>query len=624
MVRRVAVSGMLSAKDYLNIVRDRGRRGLPLEDVYRHLFNPALYLQAYGKISTNAGALTPGSTRETADGMSLKKIQDIIALLRQEKYRWTPVRRVYIEKQHSAKKRPLGIPTWSDKLLQEVIRLILDAYYEPQFSDHSHGFRPQRGCHTALTEIYCTWRGTAWFIEGDITACFDSLDHHVLLSILRERLHDNRFLRLIENLLRAGYLEDWKYHATLSGSPQGGIVSPVLSNIYLDRLDQYVEQTLLPAYTRGLTRKSNPAHKAVSQRLERARRRGDRAQAKRLQQEQRSLPSGETSDPDYRRLRYIRYADDFLLGFAGPRSEAEDIKRQIGEYLRESLKLELSEPKTLITHGRTEAAKFLGYELSVEHNDHHIIGGKRTLNGAITLGVPRDVVRRASARYMRNGKPAHRAERANEEAFTIVRQYEAEYRGLVGYYRLALNIHRLSYLKWVMETSLVKTLANKFRTNVGQIYRRYRATHEGRRVLQVCVARANKPPLYATWSKTDLVRRIDVVLNDSPAKPYGNDRNDLVKRLLADTCELCGSRDDIEVHHVHALRDLKRPGRPEKPHWMQVMSAHRRKTLVLCHTCHTEVQHGKPRTRARRITGEPDDAKVSRPVRRGADGKVPA
>jgi len=215
---------MRDAATVLGIIRERGRRGLPLEDVYRQLFNPALYLLAYGKLATNAGALTPGTTDETADGMSLKKIQDIITQLRQERYRWTPVRRVYIDKPRSTKKRPLGIPTWSDKLLQEVARLILEAYYEPQFSVHSHGFRPGRGCGTALREIYRTWKGTTWFIEGDISACFDSLDHVVLLSILRENIHDNRFMRLVANLLKAGYLENWVYNRTLSGAPQGGIV----------------------------------------------------------------------------------------------------------------------------------------------------------------------------------------------------------------------------------------------------------------------------------------------------------------------------------------------------------------------------------------------------------------
>lgn len=221
----IAVREMRDAETVLGIIRECGRRGLPLEDVYRQLFNPSLYLLAYGKISRNAGALTPGTTAETVDGMSRAKIDAIIEAVRYERYRWAPARRVYIPKANG-KRRPLGMPTWSDKLLQEVIRMLLEAYYEPQFSDASHGFRPGRGCHTALQQIRDVWTGTTWFIEGDISGCFDTIDHAVLLSILRERIKDNRFLGLIDGLLRAGYLEEWRYHKTYSGTPQGGIVSP--------------------------------------------------------------------------------------------------------------------------------------------------------------------------------------------------------------------------------------------------------------------------------------------------------------------------------------------------------------------------------------------------------------
>jgi group II intron reverse transcriptase/maturase len=242
---------MRTADQVLSIIHERGKRGLPLERVYRLLFNPALYLKAYGKIYRNNGALTPGSTEETVDGMSMSTIEAIIEALRYERYHWTPARRIYIEKRHSKKKRPLGLPSWSNKLLQEVMRLILSAYYEPQFSPSSHGFRPGRGCHTALSEIYHKWVGTKWMVEGDIAQCFDALDHSVLLSILSENIHDGRFLRLIEGLLKAGYLEEWRYHATYSGSPQGGILSPLLANIYLDKLDKFVETTLAPACTRG-------------------------------------------------------------------------------------------------------------------------------------------------------------------------------------------------------------------------------------------------------------------------------------------------------------------------------------------------------------------------------------
>jgi len=194
---------MRRAETVLGAIHDRGTRGVPLEDIYRQLYNPDLYLRAYARLYANNGALTPGTTAETVDGMARAKIERIIDDLRHERYRWTPARRAYIPKK-SGKLRPLGIASWPDKLLQEVIRSILEAYYEPQFSARSHGFRPQRGCHTALSEVVTTWSGTRWFIEADISRCFEEIDRSVLVSILREKLHDNRFLRLIENLLRAG------------------------------------------------------------------------------------------------------------------------------------------------------------------------------------------------------------------------------------------------------------------------------------------------------------------------------------------------------------------------------------------------------------------------------------
>src|SRR5215510_1708557 len=253
---------MRTAETILGVIRERGRRRLPLENIYRQLYNRDLYLHAYGRLYRNDGALTPGATMETVDGMSLQKIDAIIDALRHERYRWTPVRRTYIPKK-SGKLRPLGLPTWSDKLLQEGVRLILEAYYEPQFTPHSHGFRPGRGCHTALAEITKSWRGVKWFIEGEISQCFDSLDHEVMLAILRERIYDHRFLQLIANLLKAGYLEDWRFNTTLSGAPQGGVVSPMLSHLYRDRLEQFVETVLLPAYNRGARRKPYPPYMAL-------------------------------------------------------------------------------------------------------------------------------------------------------------------------------------------------------------------------------------------------------------------------------------------------------------------------------------------------------------------------
>jgi group II intron reverse transcriptase/maturase len=314
---------------------------------------------AYGRIYSNEGAMTPGPTQETADGMTMEKIEAIIDAMRHERYHFSPVRRVYIPKK-SGKLRPLGLPSWSDKLVGEVVRLLLEAYYEPQFSDRSHGFRPGRGCHTALREIANAWTGTTWFIEGDISDCFGSLDHEIMIKILSEKIHDGRFLRLIGNMLSAGYLEDWRWNATLSGAPQGGVVSPILSNIYLHKLDNYVETVLIPQCTRGMSRKRNPAYIKVERRVVYARRRGYRNTTRMLRQELRRLPAGDPCDPDFRRLRYSRYADDHLLGFIGPKAEAEKIKAQLAEFLRDELKLELSAEKTLITHARSRAARYPG------------------------------------------------------------------------------------------------------------------------------------------------------------------------------------------------------------------------------------------------------------------------
>src|SRR5215831_6178898 len=365
---------MQEAAVVLSVLRERGRKGLPLTQLYRQMFNKDLYLLAYGNIYSNQGAMTPGASEETADGMSEGKIDQIIELMRHERYRFSPARRIWIPKKNG-KLRPLGLPGWSDKLVGEVMRLLLEAYYEPQFSDRSHGFRSERGCHTALREVASTWTGTSWLIEGDISDCFGSLDHHVMVSILAEKIHDNRFLRLLRNMLEAGYLEDWVWNATLSGAPQGGVLSPLLSNIYLHRLDTFVEQVLMPEYNRGTERAKNPEYRRVQLAMIRARDRGDRAKARSLRKRLRSMPSKDIHDPGYRRLRYCRYADDHLLGFAGPKSEAEEIKRRLGQFLRDELKLELSEEKTLITHARTSAARFLGYEITVQHNDKAITNG---------------------------------------------------------------------------------------------------------------------------------------------------------------------------------------------------------------------------------------------------------
>ena len=588
-----------NAETILNIIRDRGKRGLPLQRVYPLLYNPGLYLRAYARLYTNHGAMTPGITAETVDGMNRAKIDQLIDDLRHERFRWTPVRRVRIPKKNG-RLRPLGLPTWSDKLLQEVMRSILEAYFEPQFSDCSHGFRPRRGCHTALSEVQRGWTGTKWFIEGDIKGAFDNIDHQVLLQVLGDKIHDNRFLELIRRLLQAGYMENWRYGTTLSGTPQGGIVSPVLSNIYLNELDRFVEQELLPAYNRGERRQRHPQYTSMMLRAQRLRRRGRREEARAIYKAIQQLPSQEPDDPSYRRLHYLRYADDWLLGFAGPKEEAKEIKARLRLFLRDHLKLELSEGKTLITHAGSKAARFLGYEICSMHADDKLdYRGRRSVNGHIMLKVPWDVITSTCSRYQWRGKPKARPDMLDDDDFSIIGRYGSELRGYVNYYLLAHNVGRLYRLKWTMETSMLKTLANKHKSSVMQMVRKYRAsitTPNGvLRCFQAVVERGEgKQPLMARFGGFAIRRRKDAVLVDQRPPTAYTKGTELLKRLQADECELCGSTLKVEVHHLRKLADLQRQGRKEVPDWFRLMAARKRKTLVTCRDCHEAIHAGRP------------------------------
>jgi hypothetical protein len=533
----------------LGLLRERGKRGLPLQRIYRQRYNPYLYLTAYGRIYRNDGAMTAGTTEETVDAMSLEKIKAILDAVRHERYQWQPARRTYIAKKNG-KKRPWGLPTWSDKLLAEVMRMILDAYFDSMFSTHSHGFRSGKGCHTALQEIY--------------------------------------------------------HNRTLSGVPQGSILSPLLSNLLLDKLDQLVETHLIPRYTKGQTRKYNPVYIRLRNRAAQWRKRGHSKEAQQLKKQAQELPSQDPNDPDYRGLKYVRSADDFCLAFLGPYEEAKAIKQQLQVFLREELKLDLSEEKTLITHARSQAAKFLGYEITTLHSKDkqspHRGGHKRrSINGHIGLKVPRKVLEENCLRDLRKGKPIHRAELLNESDFTIIATYQLEYRGLVNYSQMAYNLHTLSKLKWMMEASLTKTLAYQHKCSVKKVYGKYPVdldidgkTYKG---LQVTVPREGKKPLVATWGGIPLTWDIRTPIKDASQQPPWNGRTELEKRLLAQTCEQGGvtsKTTNIEVHPIRALKDLEKYTGREKPLWVKIMAARRRKTLVLCQKCHDDLHAGRP------------------------------
>lgn len=602
---------MQTAKQILQAIRKLGEKRTPLTRVYRCLYSEELFLAAYAKVYKNKGALTPGTDPDdTLDGMSIKRLRKLIDGLRHERYHPDPCRRAKVPKKRGGK-RLLGIPNGSEKIVQEVIRMILEAYYEPRFLDCSHGFRPGRGCDTALRHIKQTFDATTWFIEGDIKGCFDTIDHDILMGILKRDIQDNRLLNLIERFLKAGYMEDWEYHKSYSGAPQGGNLSPLLSNIYLHELDTYVQDVLIPQYSRGKQRARNPEYRRYEFRINQAKARGDMEEVRRLKLERRQLPSVDTHDPKFRRLRYIRYADDFILSFVGPKSEAQAIKEQLGTFLWNTLHLEMNTTKTLITHARTEHARFLNYAVSIYQANHKVsyFEGKdikaRSINGKVRLGIPHGLVDELTRRYMKNGKVVSEPQMLQSSDAHIVMTYQQRYRGIAQYYKYAVDRKYLGKLNYVMEIALVKTLAHRLRIKVSKVYRKYRTTAEvdGRtyRVLQVKVP-TDKGTRVFQWGGIPLrVTKIDHdPINDSRHDfeyfQFLEQRSELVTRLLANKCETCGVELDCEVHHVYKLSNLKKrwAGRKEKPWWVKKMIAIHRKTLVVCPDCHHRIHAGLP------------------------------
>ena len=587
---------MRNTETKLAVINRRGAEGKPLERLYRQLFNPEIYLQAYSEIYANKGAITKGATNDTLDAMSEKRINNIIQKIRTEKYQWKPTRRVEIPKSNGGT-RDLGIPTGTDKLTQTAMKNLLQAYYEPTFSDRSHGFRPKRGCHTALVQMRQKHEDVAWFIEGDIKGCFDNIDHDILLEILADKIKDGRFINLTKNLLKAGHLNDWKRHETHSGTPQGGTISPLLANIYMNELDKWVEKELLPkhnysAMKRG-GRRTNPIYYRHNAQMHYYKKRGNKtAQAhhRKLRDEQ---PTRIMKDDQYRKLEYIRYADDFLLSFAGPNSEAKEIKLEIKNFLRNRLKLELSEEKTLITHARTEKARFLGYDLKIMQSKT-----RKHVNGKLWLGIPREVVQKATKQYMKRDKPVHRPELLATSVYSIMTTFQSELRGLAQYYQMAHNLHILTKVKWVFQASLIKTIANKHKMTARKTAKKYLATIEkdGKKytVLQTIEEREGKPPLKVHFGAVPLIRQdIPNFINDQKWKPYFSGKSDLITRMKAEECEMCGETPIVEVHHVRKLKNIDRLGMKEKPEWVKRMIALRRKTMIVCPNCHRAIERGK-------------------------------
>lgn len=577
------------------------------ERLYRYLFSEEMFAVAYQRIYAKQGNMTPGTDGKTIDEMSLERIERLIVSLKDESYQPHPARRVYIPKKNG-KKRPLGIPSFEDKLVQEVVRLLLEAIYEGHFEGTSHGFRPHRSCHTALGMIQKSFAGAKWFIEGDIKGFFDNIDHNVLISILRERISDERFLRLIRKFLNAGYVEDWKYNKTYSGTPQGGIISPILANIYLDKFDKYIKEyaakfrkgdrrSINPEYWR-LNNKKNRLKQKLQKTSDEQMRKSYLYEIAQLSKQMLSTPHKDAMDADFRRLQYVRYADDFLISVIGSKSECETIKADITQFMREQLKLELSDEKTLITHAQ-DKAKFLGYEIfirksdAVKRNRDGVL--KRDFNGAVVLTLNSAVIQKKLTEYnaleVRNidgkdiwwSKPRRYMTPMKPE--DILAQYNAEIRGLYNYYSLAANVSKeCASFAFIMKMSMFKTLGWKLNTSARKVRQKYQKDKD----FVIPYNDAKGKQKYRVFYNEGFKKRnvqFDVDYDKLPQTmyvPYPS----LVERLKDGRCELCGKDGKVVMHHVRTLTKLK--GNNE---WEKLMLQRHRKTLVVCEDCNSMIQN---------------------------------
>lgn len=564
--------------------------------LYRYLLRDDIYYLAYQKLYSNKGASTKGIDNDTADGFGKKYVDSLIKELSDGTYTPKPVRREYIKKKNG-KMRPLGIPSFRDKLLQEVIRNFLEAIYEPTFSDFSHGFRPKRSCHTALEQAKLYFRGAKWFIEGDIKGCFDDIDHDKLIEILQRKIKDSRFINVIRSFLKAGYMEDWKYHQTYSGCPQGGILSPILANIYLNELDNEIAK-IKQAFDKPATRKITPEHSSLSAKLFKRRKKLKSATGEQrtallseihdLEEQYRKTPSKMQDD---KKVSYVRYADDFLIAVNGSKEDCVRLKEQLAKFLFDEYKLTLSKDKTLITHS-SERVRFLGYDISVRRNQEYMTDSRgrkaRHLNNTVALSVPfekiekhmfeKGFVRQTEAKKFR---PLHKKGWLYLPDAEIVERYNAEIRGIVNYYYLASNLYKLQYFAYLMEYSCLATLAGKHNSTIKKIVAKHKQGKDW----------AIK---YKTENGATKEKRI-VKLKDCKGKcedkivqhRYSVNTNATIRaRLQAGICELCGSKDkaSYEVHHVPSVKGLDGTSL-----WEQIMKSKRRKTLVVCEDCHKAI-----------------------------------
>jgi group II intron reverse transcriptase/maturase len=420
-----------------------------------------LWYACYIKIRSNKGSETPGVDFKTLDRTTIEVIDKLRESVMNKTFKWTAVKKIEIPKANG-KTRPLGIPTTKDRLVQEALRVILEAIYEPIFSRNSHGFRPGRGCHTALKQVNTQFKAVNWFIEGDIKSYFDTINHNILMNIIRRKVRDDLILNLIESGLKAKIIFNGKIIEHVSGTPQGGILSPLLSNIYLHELDSFMDNVMEEYQGKKKTPKTNPEYRKY---MDKTRERNPKLARK--------YPAAHPFDRDYTYIRYTRYADDFLVGIVGPRETAVEIKNRIGEFLDKKLNLILSPEKTLIT-STSKTVPFLGYRIGRKTLliKQRVGRGKKWVTRKMTIPLLDANVDKMILSLSKNGFCDKEGKAKPNYSLLPLPQSEINnrinsiIRGITHWWALAGNRRiAVARISFILRMSAAKLLATKFKMN---------------------------------------------------------------------------------------------------------------------------------------------------------------
>lgn len=545
---------------------------------------------AYNNIKSKSGVNTPGSDKETLDGLTENWFINIQKEINTGGFKFKPSRRIDIPKTNG-KIRTLGIPSPRDKIIQEAMKLVLEAIYEPTFLECSHGFRPGKGCHTAINYLKMKNGERKWFIEGDISKCFDTFDQKLLVNFLLKRIKDQVFMDLIHKALKAGYIDfNNIFHNTEIGTPQGSIISPILCNIYLHKFDEWV-MNYIKSFDKGTRRKANPEHHKIVRKLK-----GTELAKANKELRKKKIPVTQPNDKTYKRLSYVRYADDFLIGVIGSYQDCTKIKIDINEFLKTNLNLNLNLEKTSITNASKNRAKFLGFEIHITPINKRVILVRDNKEGVpikvqqtsrpqISAPVSKIVEKLKERNYCRgnNNNPTRVGRLIHSTNSQIVNHFRVLWLGIANYYSICSNFAALNQVYYILLYSCVLTLASKLRLKTKR-----KVLKKFGKNIKIKNEKGKILAYFPSWEKPELNRKtwMETI---SPVNLIDKLSKFTYRTIdqFNEPCKLCGAIENIEMHHIKHLRKNK-----NKDYLTQTMININRKQVPLCKNCHIKIHKG--------------------------------